>query len=292
MRRPSGVVPFAAAVAALVTLASSVPAQQDPEAIRRSFLLTVPTRAPGGPSQFFRGAPGTNTGTPLAFGPGMGDFFVGFGYQANIRGIKLPNGTFTDNGDSDGSASFGFGLGNATTAIGFETVVTSLSTVRSGFFNRTAFSFQAYRNLKSNAAIAIGTENLFITDGSSDAGDATYYGVGSYIWQLKPDQMGGMAKAITLSGGVGNGRFRFIDDFNEDKKTINVFGSASVLFHEQISGIVDWTGQDLNVGVSFVPLKQFPVSITPALADLTGSASGSARFILSAGVGMHWDWNR
>ena len=45
-----------------------------------------------------RGAPGTNTGTPLAFIPGMGDAFIGGGYQIHTRNIRQPDGTWQING--------------------------------------------------------------------------------------------------------------------------------------------------------------------------------------------------
>ena len=54
---------------------------------------------------------------------------------------------------------------------------------------------------------------------------------------------------------------------------------------------MDWPGQDLDIGLSVVPFRDFPLVLTPAIADITGSAgtyntqySVRARFAL--GVGM------
>jgi hypothetical protein len=277
-------------LAAAALAGTALQAQQDPEELRRRFLLTIPeNRTTGigdGLTNLFRGAPGTNTGTPLAFGAQMGDLFVGAGFQSAVRGIKQPNGTFTDNGDSDGSVSAGFGLGDSNEAISLTTVITSLSTFKSGFGNRTAFSFAIARNISSTLAIGVGVENAFISGGGQTDGTDSWYGVVSKVMQ----NPGGVTwlKALTLSGGVGNGRFRMIDDVNSGNETVNVFGSAAMLLHEQFSLITDWTGQDLNVGASFVPFKKFPFSVTPAMVDLLGIANGSPRFTLGVGIGMHF----
>jgi hypothetical protein len=281
---------FALALVASAGTARPTQAQDDPESIRQRLLIPIPdeTRRGGALVDLFRGAPGTSTGTPLAFGPGMGDFFVGGGYTSRTRATKNPDGTFGPlPSESDGSVSAGFGLGDATDAIGLSTVITSLSTFRSGFGNRTAFSFSVFRNLNSTTAVAVGVENAFIAGGQQTDGQDSWYGVISKVF-LNPMNTQEWLKSITLSGGVGNGRFRSVSDVNSGNETVNVFASAAAQLHEQFSVITDWTGQDLNVGASFVPFKQFPISITPAFADVLGIADKSPRFMLSAGIGLHF----
>lgn len=278
----------AACVAACVGVAS-VAGAQDVDALRAKFHVNVPdisgVIAPGG---FFRGAPGTNSGSPLAFGPGWGDAFVGGGYQNAQRGIKNPvTHAFTPNGVEDGSISGGFGLGDPKDAVGLEVVVTSLSPFRSGLGSRTAFSFKAHRMIDNTSAVAIGVENAFVAGSGKTDGTASVYAVASKVF-LPPEEWAGLFKALTLSGGVGNGRFRFLNDVIADKSTVNVFGAASLMFIDQLSAIADWTGQDLNVGVSIVPFKAFPVVFTPAIADVTQTATSKARFILGVGIGMHF----
>jgi hypothetical protein len=290
-RSASNLLSLGLAAAALVGVCSakSANAQQDPEAIRRRFLLTIPTASSrrAGLTDLFRGAPGTNTGTPLAFGPGTGDFFVGGGYQNETRGVKRANGTFADNGNDDGSISAGFGLGDANDGIGLTTIITSLSTFRSGFGNRTAFSFQAFRHITPTMAVAVGVENAFISGGGKTDGTDSWYGVASKVFQSPSSDMEWL-KAITVSAGIGNGRYRTVGDVSNGNKTVNVFGSVAALVHEQVSIIGDYTGQDINVGLSIVPFKKFPISVTPALADLTGTASKSPRLIVGVGIGMHF----
>jgi hypothetical protein len=52
--------------------------------------------------------------------------------------------------------------------------------------------------------------------------------------------------------------------------------------------VADWTGQDLNLGVSLAPFPALPLVVTPALADLTGRAGDGARFTVGAGFGLRF----
>ena len=65
----------------------------------------------------------------------------------------------------------------------------------------------------------------------------------------------------------------------------NVFGSVGLRVVEPVSVIADWTGQDLTLGTSIAPFRNFPLVITPAVADVTGNAGDGARFILGVGFG-------
>ena len=279
---------FAALGAAAILGTAATARAQDTDATRKKFTLNVPEVANTISSgTFFRGAPGTNSGTPLAFGPNWRDAFVGGGYQNQTRGFKQPNGTISANNTNDGSVSAGFGLGDNREAVGVEVAITSLSTFRSGFGNRTAFSFKVHRMLGNTAAVAVGVENAFIAGGQKTDGTDSWYGVVSKVFVL-PGTESGFFKAFTMSGGIGNGRFRFLDDVVKNKQTVNVFGSASMLLHNKVSAIVDYTGHDLNLGLSLVPFHGFPMVITPTLADVTGTASKTPRFELGVGIGMHF----
>jgi hypothetical protein len=239
-------------------------------------LLTLPTVKTGGglpaSQPFFRGAPGTSSGSPSGFGAAWRDGFIGGGYQ-KVRGSS----------DYDGSMAFGFGVGNAKEAVGLEVVVASLGTFRSGLYERTAFSFKAHHQVSASASIAVGVENAFIT-GGSDAGDPTVFVAATRVLSFSDSPV----KQLTISGGVGNGRFRFEKDFLADKSTINFFASAGATFHPQASAFADWGGQDLTVGLSLVPIKAFPVIVTPAITDLTGQNGRDPRFTLGFGIGMRF----
>jgi hypothetical protein len=280
-------VAMGAAVLACVWVGSAR-AQESPD-LREKFLIHPPALgvmiAPGG---FFRGAPGTSSGTPFAFGPNWGDVFVGGGYQSQTRGLRLANGTLSENGNNDGTVSAGFGLGSSADFVGLEVAVTSLSTFRSGFGNRMGFSFKLHRMIGNSAGIAVGVEDAFIVGGQKTDGTDSWYGVLSKVFVLGGSDESPSGMAFILSGGVGNGRFRTIDDVSANKQSVNAFGSLAFLLNSHISALTEYTGQDLNVGLSIVPLSAFPVVFTPALADVTQTASKTARFVLGVGIGMHF----
>ncbi len=224
---------------------------------------------------FFRGAPGTSSGSPSAFGAGWRDGFVGGGVQQARQG-----------GSTDGSMAAGFGLGNAKDAVGLEVVMASLSTFRSGLFERTGFSFKAHHMVSSSASIALGVENALITGSGTDTKATVYLAASKVIVMAAGSPMAG--KNLTLSGGLGNGRFRFEKDALADKSTVNFFGSVGLQVHKQASVLADWGGQDLTLGLSFVPIPAFPIIITPAIADVTGQNGNDPRFTLGFGIGMRF----
>jgi hypothetical protein len=91
---------------------------------------------------------------------------------------------------------------------------------------------------------------------------------------------------LTASIGLGDGRFRLMRDVRANVKRINPFGSVGVRVFEAASVFGDWTGQDLTLGMSFVPFAGIPFTITPAYADVTHRANDRARFICGVGLGF------
>jgi hypothetical protein len=279
----------AVGAAVLAASAESSGAQETGD-LREKYFIRLPDLgqivSPGG---FFRGAPGTNSGTPFAFGPSWRDAFIGAGYQNETRGFYDPvTKTVSPNNKNDGTAALGFGLGDARDLIGLEVDVNSLSTVRSGFFNRTALSFKAHRMIGNTAALAVGVENAVIAGGQKTDGTDSWFGVFSKVFVLSSGDDSTSGRALTISAGAGNGRFRRPADVSKNAATVNAFGSVALLVFRQVSVLADYTGQDLNVGLSIVPISAFPVVITPAIADVTQTASRTARFIIGAGIGMHF----
>ncbi|MDA1081631.1 MAG: hypothetical protein O2973_08120 [Gemmatimonadetes bacterium] len=250
------------------------------------FLLQVPTAQSGaGLADLFRGSPGTGSSSPMAFGAAMGDVFIGSTWQNETRGAKVAPNTFTANGTDNASISIGFGLGDAVNGIGLTTVVTGLSPFRPGAGKTNTVSLQAFRNINETTVIAVGVENAIVGGGSS--GSESFYGVVSKVFQ-SPWEGAPWLKAVTGSVGVGGGRFRQINDANSDKSTANVFSSLAVLVHDQLSLLADYTGQDLNLGFSVVPFRNYGFAITPMIADVTQTATGTARLVVGVGMGIHF----
>ncbi len=231
---------------------------------------------------FGRSAPGVSTASPLAFGPNWGDVFFGAGYQ----------GTTRNDGGDDGSLSAGFGLGNSQTAIGLEVVLVSASTVRSGLFERTMASLKAHKSLPGNSAIAFGLEAIEL-NGDTGA-DPNWFVAASRVVALRNggDDNTPFSQA-TLNIGAGNGRFCQAEEVATDIFTtkdcsVNVFASAGLRANKYIGLIADYTGQDINLGVSLAPFPKFPIVITPALVDVAGMANKEMRFTVGAGIGMRF----
>ncbi|HEY9604415.1 MAG TPA: S-layer homology domain-containing protein [Allocoleopsis sp.] len=216
---------------------------------------------------------GSSISTPTAFGAQSGDFFLGGTYQNRAR--------FTDL--DDGAVVLGFGLGDAQKLVALETAVTSYSTIRQDFFTNGGVSFKLHHLFPGSLGVAFGVENA-INWGDIDAG-RSFYGVVSKVIQLKP-RVSDPLSQLTVSAGVGSGRFRSEDDVRNDTGSANVFGSVGLRVAEPISLIGEWTGQDLNIGASIAPIPGVPLVITPAAADITGNAGDGARFILGVGYGI------
>ena len=248
-------------------LAASVASAQNPDSIKKSYILPVP--AIGQHHTPVRASPGSSVQSPTAFGPEWGEGYIGAGWTSRMRYMHNLPGTK----EMDGAVMASFGFGDATHYLGLEAVATSFSTVRSGFGNHSSLSFKVHRLLPNNFAIAAGWEDAIRTKGTD--GGTSGYGVVS-TWY----------KRLTASAGVGGGRFKTEAALAEDRKNVNAFGSVAYELASPVSVIADWAGQDLALGASLVPLKRIPLYIEPAFVDVTGSAGDGARFVLGVGFGF------
>jgi len=243
---------------------------QSVDSARESFMLSLPRDA-----VMYRLntqiSPGSSSGTPTAYGAEFGDVFLGAGYQTRAR--------YTPRNDGDAYA--GLGLGSSSRFVGIELVYTSFTTIRRGFFREGSFSFKIHRDLPANLAIAYGWEDAIHSAGT-DGGSSQYGVLTSYV-PLRRDGSY-VFSGLTLSAGVGNGRFQTEKNFYADKKGVNAFGSVGLRLCKPIALIADWTGQDLMLGASIIPIPRLPFFITPAYADVTGTAGDGARFVVGAGI--------
>lgn len=220
-----------------------------------------------------RPGPAGSISVPTGFGVEWGEVFVGAAYQARTR--------YTD--EPDAGLVIGTGVGSRH-LLALEAAVTSYSTVRGGGPGETGgVSFKVHRSLSSDAGIAAGYENV-LTWGGSDA-DPTLFVVASKVAR-RTRRAGAWLDAGVFTLGVGNGRFRTEQADLDSIQTLNVFGAVGVRVTELVSVAGDWTGQDVNAGFSITPFRRFPLVITPALADILGTAGDGARFILSVGYGV------
>jgi hypothetical protein len=257
-------------------------AAQNFDSVRTSYILPPPPSVERA-TITYRRTPGSSSGTPTAYGAEFGDVFLDAGYQHRTRYTQgLPWSQ-----RCDGAVAGGFGLGNSDRALGIELQYTSFSTIRSGFFHTSSFSFKVHRALPWNLAIAFGWDDAIHSAGT-DGGSSKYGVLTSYI--RTRETSGSPFSSVTLSLGVGNGRFQHEEAFYAGKHGVGAFGSVGVRVLSPVSLLADWTGQDLMLGASIVPFTSIPLFITPSFADVTGSAGDGARFIL--GVGMEFNFSK
>lgn len=213
--------------------------------------------------------PSGSISTPSAFGATFGQIFGGFGFQSRTR--------FTN--QADGGLALGGGLGDPQKIVGLDVTLAILSLFGDNA-GRGSFSFKIHRSLPESFAVALGFENA-INWGGTD-GSSSIYGVVSKFFQLTETTKEPFSQ-LTLSLGVGGGRFRSEGAIEDGVNSLGVFASAGLRIVEPVSAIVEWSGQDLNAGISLIPFQNIPLTVNLAGADLTGNAGDGARFVMSIG---------
>jgi len=221
--------------------------------------------------QIYLGAPGTSSNTPTGYGGRFGSVGVGLSYQQRTR--------YTDK--ADGTAGLVVSFGDPQTVVGLDVGVSALDL--SDYGDRGSFNFKVHRALPGDLAVAVGLENALIW-GFSDA-DTSLYGVVSKRFRLSENSQDPFSR-LSVSAGVGNGRFRTENQVQKDEGSIGVFGSVAVQVIPPVSVFTEWTGQDLNIGASVLPFRNLPIVITPTLSDITGTAGDGTRFTVGVGYGM------
>jgi len=236
--------------------------------LRQDFLIEEPQTLSAKLAEFVV-TPSGSISTPSGFGANFGQIFGGFGFQSRTR--------FTN--QADGGLALGVGLGEPQKIVGLDVTLAILSLFGDNA-GRGSFSFKIHRSLPEGFAVALGFENA-IRWGETDAG-SSIYGVVSKFFQLTETTKEPFSQ-LTLSLGVGGGRFRSEGAIEDGVNSLGVFASAGLRIVEPVSAIVEWSGQDLNAGISLIPFPKVPLTINLAGADLTGNAGDGARFVMSIG---------
>jgi S-layer homology domain len=214
-------------------------------------------------------APVNNVNVPIAFGANFGDIFATAGYQDRVPGTGY---------------GIGIGLGNAKEYFGVETSYsTSANTGGNSIFNQGAINFKLHKSFGDNFAIAAGWENAIRQNLPADTQN-TFYGVATGIIPV------GESSNFTASVGTGNGRFRYFSDVNNNRDTINLFGSLGFRATENIGVVADWDGNAVNVGVplTFKVGDNLGFQVIPSLLNVSGSNGGTTQFGLGGGVGFNF----
>ena len=226
----------------------------------------------------YRGAPGFTMANPYGFGADGGNTYVGVGFTPNSR-----NGTDFDRDNADGVIGFGVGVGNARKTVGLELNYTMAGFGENRDFGTGGFSAKLHRTIGTGWGIALGWNGFLNLGDENDFQDSLYLST-TKIFSTR-ENLNSTLSRVALTVGVGNGQFRTADAIEDDEETFNPFGSLALRIARPVSGIVEWTGQDLAVGASVSPFKNAPVTFNLGLRDIVGAGDG-ARFVFGVGAGF------
>jgi hypothetical protein len=229
-------------------------------------------------------SPGLTIFNPAGFGADNNTLFLSGSYQSRIRGQDV----------SDGELGIGLGLGDARNAIGAEISYSINSFGRSQGFGSGGFNVKLHKRLDDDLSVAIGWNRFAnVTFGGGAAIPFDYPKNSYYLAATKvfatTNNVDSFLSRIALTAGVGGGQFLSESTLREafiagkDPTGVNVFGSAAFRIAQPLSAVVEWTGQDLAAGLSYVPFQGFPLVISPSFRDITGAGNGS-RFVLGTGL--------
>jgi hypothetical protein len=239
--------------------------------------------------------PGTATATPTAFGAAWGQVYGAIGLQPVSRYATVSETDWRKGEWSDGTISLGAGLGNPHRWVGLDVTLNIFDT-RSRLFGGSdqfgkmrTLSLKLHRALPHESAVAVGYENAWRNSPEEGQGGNSLYGVVSKTFAIRAHRNSLFSRA-TVSVGLGNDRFLPESQYQRQAQGVNVFGNIGVRLCSFMNIVADWTGQDLNVGVSVTPVPRVPLVLTPALVDVTGRAGDQVRF--SIGAAMAYDFRR
>ncbi|CAN1208805.1 hypothetical protein TUMEXPCC7403_01190 [Tumidithrix helvetica PCC 7403] len=217
-------------------------------------------------------------GIPSGFGANLGDVYLGlFGATAGKARDTV-----------DGSFAIGAGVGDSRKAVGVEATY-NLTSIRN-FASNGTFDLKLHRMVfesdRLQVAAAVGWTN-FANYGSNAGGTpSSVYGVVTSAFLLRPEDPK-YNFPVTVSVGVGGGVYR-PESLQKTTGGVGVFGSVGVQLHPQVALSTGWTGQGLNVGLSFVPSPSIPLNINAIYSDIGNSSTAGSQFILGLTYGFNF----
>jgi hypothetical protein len=218
-------------------------------------------------------SPSLSVNIPTAFGADNNTGFISATYQQRTRYANV----------HDGGLGIGVGLGDAQKAVGVELSYTAASFGGSRDFGAGGFNAKVHRQFTNDWAVAAGWNGFANVGGFNDF-EHSLYGVVSKVFRTRDDINLPLSR-VAVTAGVGNGQFRTEDAVAKGINNVNVFGNVAVRVAQPVSLIAEWSGQDLGFGVSVVPFKNLPLTITPAVRDVVGAGDGP-RFVVGSGLGF------
>jgi hypothetical protein len=234
-----------------------------------------------------KAAPGIGIGVPTGFGAGSGQVYAAIG------------GTTTEDagGDSDldGSASIGMGFGDANEFLALEIQANIISLTDnapdSDFGEEGSFSAKISRNVGRTSAISVGAENISTWGDSLDGTDPSAYIAFTTVKALSDNPSNPLTFSFTI--GAGTERFQEVDN-NVTDSGPGVFAAAALAVHRQVGLIADYNGNYASAGISLVPLRSYPLTVTLSAVNVNGvdaADGGTATGDTEFGGSLGYSWN-
>ena len=255
-------------------VAQATPAQSRPEVERLQNELRTLEETPT--TSELQSSPALSIVIPTGFGADNNTAFISATYQSRTRDVSDLD---------DGGIGVGIGLGDARKAVGVELSYAAASFGNSRNFGSGGFNVKVHRLVRDDLAVAVGW-NGFLNVGDRNDFEHSFYGVATKIFRTR-DDINLPFSRVAVTAGIGNGQFETENSVARGDNNANVFGNVAVRVAQPVSLIAEWSGQDLGVGLSIAPFKNFPLVITPAVRDLVG-AGDEPRFVLSTGFAFRF----
>lgn len=211
---------------------------------------------------------GKSLATPTGWGAAYGTVFAGMGGT-----VPAP---FSDN--SDAAVGFGVGIGNPVDNLGLQASVVSLDL---SDWKRYSLNFKLHRYLGNGNSIAIGVNNIILTDSdtASDASECYYIVYSQAVQDPHVINEDTNISKLHFSVGVGYGEFwenipSYSSIYRESEREARVFANVSYELFDELNAIAEWDCEFLNAGIS----KTFMVGPQSALVASVGAGNLTDRY--------------
>lgn len=265
--------------AAMTAGVASAATYQLTDAQKRSIvaLLTAPKTAPG-----------IGIGVPTGFGAQGGQVFASIGGTTTQKTTTLKDGL-------DGAATIGMGFGDANEFVALEVQANIISLTNnapgSDFGEEGSASVKLSRSVGLQSAISVGAEDVTTWGNSLSNVNASAYVAFTTLKALSDNASNPLTMSFTI--GAGTQRFQNVKNNVRDTNP-GLFGAVSLAVHRQVSLIAEHNGNFANVGMSFVPLRSYPLVVSLSAVNVNevsaangGTSTGDTEF----GGSLGYSWN-
>ena len=218
-------------------------------------------------------APSLSPGVPSAFIAGWGDYFLAV--NGSTPGARP---------DVDGGLSVGFGVGDAAKAVALELDINVNSF--KNFAQTGTFDAKLGRLVVNNPGFRLGASVGVVNFASWDTGadgsdqDPSVYGVLTAAWPLRPNDLS-FKQTLQVSAGAGGETWGYND------ADAGGFASVGVEVLPNLGVAAGWSGRGVNAGLSFVPFKRTPLTVSVQAGDIFDQTANGPVGVLSISWGSN-----